>query len=74
MRRDGADEEHKQLTFLQTAGSVLAAMIGVQKQKHRERDFERGNPVHFILVGVLMTAVFLLIIFGVVRLILALAS
>ena len=45
------------LSFFQMVGSVLASFFGVQSSKNRERDFKRGNPKHFIVVGILMTAV-----------------
>ncbi|MCB1766661.1 MAG: DUF2970 domain-containing protein [Candidatus Competibacteraceae bacterium] len=42
--------------------SVLSAFFGVQSEKNRERDFQHGRPIHYILVGLIMT---LLFIFGV---------
>ena len=68
------DGTRQGLTFFQTLGSVLSAMIGIQKQERRERDFKHGNPVHFIVVGLLVTGVFLLTIFGIVQLVLHLAA
>jgi len=50
--------------------SVLSAFFGVQKNAVRERDFEHGKPIHFIIVGLLMTLVFLLLLGLVVKLIL----
>jgi hypothetical protein len=41
-------------------GSVFAAIIGIQSQKNRERDFKKGNPSDFILLGVIF--VFLLVV------------
>ena len=42
--------------------SVLSAFFGVQSEKNRERDFQHGRPIHYILVGLIMT---LLLILGV---------
>ena len=54
--------------------SVLAAAFGVQSGKNRARDFSRGKPSHFIVLGVLFTAIFVLLLFGLVKVILHLAG
>ena len=38
--------------------STLAAAIGVQSKKNRERDFEEGNASTFIVAGILFTVLF----------------
>jgi len=58
-------------TFWQVVHSVLAAFFGVQSRANRERDFTRGRPLHYIIIGLVMTALFILILVGVVKLILA---
>ena len=50
--------------------SVLAAGLGVQNSKNRKRDFENGNPVVFILAGLLFTVLFVLTLILVVNLVL----
>ena len=62
------------MTFGQTFMSVLWAALGVQSSKARERDFTKGKPSHFILLGIGFTLAFVLIIAGVVKLILHLAG
>ncbi|MEH6566495.1 MAG: DUF2970 domain-containing protein [Halopseudomonas sp.] len=62
------------MRFRDTLVSVLAAALGVQSSKARERDFTHGKPSHFILLGVGFTAVFVLVIFGVVKLVLRLSG
>ena len=57
-------------TVAQIAMSVIAAAFGVQTNKNRERDFSKGNPIAFILGGIIFTAVFVLSIIGVVMLVL----
>ena len=37
--------------FLSVVKSILAAGIGVQSDKNRQRDFEQGNPLTFIVGG-----------------------
>ncbi len=52
--------------------SVLAAFFGVQSNRNRERDFRHGRPVQFIAVGLLATLLFVLVMWGLVQLFLAL--
>jgi len=49
--------------------SVAAAMIGVQSSKNREEDFARGKPGTYIAIGVVATVLFILAIWGVVKLV-----
>ncbi|MBT8766618.1 DUF2970 domain-containing protein [Pseudomonas boanensis] len=67
-------EKEKPLSFREMLQSVLAAAFGVQSGKNRARDFSRGKPSQFILLGVIFTAVFVLLIYGVVKLVLHLAG
>ena len=60
--------------FWEVLKSVLSAFFGVQSRRNRERDFRHGKPIHFIVVGLLATLLFVLTIFGVVRLVLWLAG
>ena len=62
------------LTLREMLQSVLAAALGVQSGKNRSRDFSRGKPSHFILLGVLFTSVFVVVLFALVRLVLHLAG
>jgi hypothetical protein len=39
--------------------SILAAGIGVQSEKNRTRDFEQGNPLLFIIGGIIFTLLFI---------------
>ena len=39
--------------------SILAAGIGVQSNKNRTRDFEQGNPLVFIIGGIVFTLLFI---------------
>lgn len=51
----------------QVFGSVLAAMIGVQSDKNRERDFEAANPKSFIIGGIVFTLIFIATVVTVVN-------
>ena len=58
------------LTVFQMLGSTIAAALGVQSSANRERDFTKGKAVHFILMGIAFTVVFVLAVIGVVNLVL----
>ena len=66
--------DDRPLSFREMLQSVLAAAFGVQSGKNRSRDFSRGKPSHFIILGVLFTAIFVLVLFGLVKLVLGLAG
>ena len=69
---EGKDPQEPGL--LAHVGSVLAAFFGVQSNKARERDFTKGKPSTYIILGIILTIVFILLIFGVVKLVLSLAG
>jgi hypothetical protein len=50
--------------------STLAAAIGVQSSKNRQRDFTHGRPLAFIVAGILFTVLFILTVVTVVHLVL----
>lgn len=58
---------------LEVIQSVLAGFIGVQSSRNRERDFTRGKPLHFIVGGLIGTALFLLAVYLFVRVLIATA-
>lgn len=64
-------EDDDGLTLLQLVGSALAAAFGVQTSRNRERDFSRGKPIQFIVIGVVLTALFVLMVAGVVSIVLS---
>ena len=63
--------DNTQLTLLEIFGSAISAMIGVQSKERRERDFTRGKASHFIIVGAVITALFVLAMAAVVSLVLS---
>lgn len=66
-------DNDKPLSFREMLQSVLAAAFGVQSGRNRARDFSRGKPSHFIALGVMFTALFVVLLFGLVKLVLYLA-
>lgn len=61
-------------TLWQTLLSVLSSFFGVQSERNRERDFRDGRPVHYILIGLLMAALFVISIILLVRWALSIAG
>lgn len=53
--------------------SVVASFFGVQSNRKREEDFEFGKPSHYIIIGLVMTVIFVLTVWGVVSLVMKLA-
>lgn len=47
--------------------STLAAAIGVQSNKNRERDFKHGNIKIFIAAGIIFTTIFVVTLVVVVK-------
>ena len=66
--------ENRKPNVVQVMMSVLASFFGVQSNKNRERDFTQGKPSHYIIAGLVLTVVFILVIWGVVRLVLSIAG
>ena len=47
--------------------SVLASFFGVQKEETRQRDFTYGKPGQFIVIGLIITALFIAVVFIAVK-------
>ena len=63
-------KDEKSLNPLQVVSSVMAAGLGVQSSKNRERDFRQGRLGVFIAAGVIFTLLFIVTVFTVVQLVL----
>ncbi len=75
MARDqGQSQDKDRPGVVETVQSVLAAFFGVQSSKNRERDFTKGRAGTFIVVGTIMTALFVLILYLVVRMVVSLTA
>lgn len=59
------------LNLMQVISSVLAAGLGVQSSRNRERDFEQGRAGTFIVAGLIFTALFIGGVYTVVSLVLS---
>ena len=62
----------------QTLGSVIrsvsASMFGVQSSRKHAEDFAQGNARAYIIVGLIATIVFVLAVWGVVKLVVSVAT
>lgn len=52
--------DDKAPSFWQSVGSVFAAFFGVQSSRNRVRDFTHGKPAVFIVVGLIVTVLFVM--------------
>jgi len=69
--QDQKDQEQPgSLNPLQVVASILAAGLGVQSSKNRERDFKQGRAGVFIAAGIVFTVLFIGVVFTVVQLVL----
>jgi hypothetical protein len=64
----------KNLNPLQVVSSVLAAGLGVQSSKNRERDFKQGKIGVFIAAGIIFTLTFIGIVYTIVQVVLTSAG
>jgi len=51
-------EEEETLALWEVFQGVLAMFIGVQSEKNRERQFKYGKAYQFIIVGIIITIIF----------------
>ncbi len=65
-----AVKDKKALNPIQVISSVMAAGLGVQSSKNRERDFKQGKIGVFVAAGIIFTLVFMGTIYTVVQLVL----
>lgn len=65
---------HGGIGWLNVAKSTIAAACGVQSNANRQRDFQQGKPVAFIIAGLIFVLVFILGMAGLVQLVLFLSG
>jgi hypothetical protein len=68
------DERKSSIGFWDTVKRVLAAFFGVQSEANRTRDFKQGNPLHFILIALGATVIFVLVVWAIVSFVLSAAQ
>ena len=57
------------LTWSQILRSSLAAGLGVQSSRNRQRDFADGSPPRFIVMGLVLTMLFIASLVIVIRIV-----
>lgn len=60
--------------ILNVVKSTLAAALGVQSNANRERDFQHGSPKSFVIAGIVFVLLFIVMMYGIVQLVLKIAS
>ncbi|WP_043316054.1 DUF2970 domain-containing protein [Microbulbifer sp. HZ11] len=65
------DNKQSKPSFGQIALSILAAAIGVQSNRNRERDFKGGSFKAYIAAGIIFTTLFVLTLVLVVKTVLS---
>lgn len=71
---DPDPDDQQPLSLREVVGSIMAALLGVQSSRNHARDFARGSARQYIVVGLIATLLFVLLVFGAVKLILHLAT
>ena len=66
--------ELKRTTLWQVFMSVTATMFGVQSQRKREYDFERGTFSDYAIVGGVFSVLFVVTVIAVVQLVMYVAG
>ncbi|HEY9200480.1 MAG TPA: DUF2970 domain-containing protein [Gammaproteobacteria bacterium] len=64
----------KGIGWINVAKSTIAAACGVQTNANRQRDFQQGKPLAFIIAGLVFVLVFILGMVGLVQLVLSLSG
>ena len=62
--------DDKKPSLWNVIASTLAAAIGVQNAKNRERDFKHGDFKVYIFAGIIFTVLFILTLVFIVKLVL----
>ncbi len=65
---------NKEIQWRQVIASVFAALIGIQKEKNRERDFHQTSPTPYIICGILMMVLLILMLLGGVNIMVYMAA
>lgn len=63
MANDKANGASSNVTNFSILKSAMAAMVGIQSNKNRERDFQSGKFWHFIIAGGIVTILFIATVF-----------
>jgi hypothetical protein len=59
-------EQEKSPGIFDIVKSILAAVLGVQSDANRERDFNSGKASHYIIGGIIFVVIFILTLVSIV--------
>ena len=65
--------EQEAVSLVSVIQSVLWAMLGVQSTQNHKRDFTKGKASHYIIIGIIMTALFVMLLWGIVQIVMNLS-
>lgn len=68
------EESEKPHGWRDVIAGVLAAGLGVQSEKNRQRDFEHGSPRQFLIVAIIATLTFIGLVYAAVKIVLKVAG
>lgn len=60
--------------WLRAFASVFAGFLGVQSEKNREHDFQNGRFLLFVIAGLSLTLGFLIFVYVLAKVVMALVS
>ncbi len=70
MSDDNSNQPSAKPRLAQVVMSILGAAFGVQSEKTRQRDFQHGKPLVYIVGGLAFTTAFVLILVAIVSMVL----
>jgi len=71
---DEPQSSQRRQSFRSIVGSVFASMFGVQSSRKHKEDFTKGSIGAYIAVGLIATLLFILTVWGVVKLVVSVAT
>lgn len=74
MNNQTEPDNNKAPSLWDVTKSVLSAMLGVQKSKNYERDFQYGKPWQYVIVGLIAVGIFIGILVTVVNVVMSSAG
>lgn len=71
---DDREAERKHATLGQVIAGVLASFFGVRRTQKHEEGMAKASPAQIIIVGLMLTALFVSLLVVIVRLVLSLVG
>jgi len=62
-----ADGDSGRIGFFNVLHSVFAAIFGIQSNKNRVKDFEKGDPSQYIVMGIISVVALVVVMIIVVK-------